>query len=231
MRLSPDEIVLWQWGRLSLNATIAYTWAVMALLTAGSWLATRNLAAGARASRWQSALEIVTAWLSAEIRAISREDPGPFLPFIGTLFLFIAAANVLDVVPGYVAPTGSLSTTAALALCVFAAVPAYAVRRQGLVGYLRQYVTPTVFMLPFNVVGELARTLALAVRLYGNAMSGTNIAAILLGIAPFFFPVLMQVLGLLTGVIQAYIFAVLAMVYIASALQARQDGAGPAKGE
>jgi len=123
----------------------------------------------------------------------------------------------LSVVPGYQPPTGSLSTTAALAACVFIAVPLYGIASQGLLGYLAHYVRPTVLMLPFNVVGELSRTLALAVRLYGNIMSGTVISAILIGFVPLFVPILMQLFGLLTQMIQAYIFAVLAMVYIASA--------------
>jgi F-type H+-transporting ATPase subunit a len=129
---------------------------------------------------------------------------------------------VLAVVPGFMPPTGSLSTTTALALCVLVAVPLYGVAERGLAGHLRGYVRPTVFMLPFNLIGEMSRTVALAVRLYGNVMSGTVVAATLLSIVPFFFPVVMQVLGLLTGLIQAYIFAVLAMVYIASATRAHR---------
>jgi F-type H+-transporting ATPase subunit a len=142
------------------------------------------------------------------------------LPFIGTLFLFIAVANLLTIIPGYIPPTGSLSTTAALALCVFVAVPCYGIAKRGVAGYLKNYVQPTVFMLPFNIIGEFSRTLALAVRLFGNVMSSVKVAAILLAITPLFFPVLMQALGLLTGLIHAYIFALLAMVYIASATQA-----------
>lgn len=235
MRLSPDEIVLGQWGWVSLNATIVYTWAVMALLAAASWLVTRRLSVGDRLPPWQNGLEIVVAWLADQIRVISRRDPEPFLPFVGTLFLFIATANVLAVVPGFHPPTGSLSTAVALALCVFVAVPAYGVRQQGLAGYLKQYLHPSPFMLPFNVLGEFSRTLALTVRLYGNVMSGANAAAILLGVAPFFFPVILHVLGLLTGVVQAYIFAVLAMVFISSALRAQRPEAmesiKPSEGE
>jgi F-type H+-transporting ATPase subunit a len=140
------------------------------------------------------------------------------MPFIGTLFLFIATANLLGVVPGYWSPTGSLSTTAALAVCVFVAVPIFGIAKSGLGDYLRQYLQPSPFMLPFNIIGELSRTLALAVRLFGNVMSGQMIVAILLAIVPLFFPIIMQLMGMLVGVIQAYIFAVLATVYIASAI-------------
>lgn len=224
MTISPDSLVLWQWGPIKLNATIAWTWVVMALLTGGAWLIMRRLSSDTAISRWQNLLEVVVTGIRDQIREVSRQEPGPYLPFVGTLFLFVAACNLLAILPGYIPPTGSLSTATALALCVFIAVPLYGIASQGLGAYLQRYLRPTVLMLPFNVIGELSRTIALAVRLYGNMMSGTVIVAILLGFVPFFFPVLMRLLGLLTGMIQAYIFAVLAMVYIASAT----SGRGPA---
>jgi F-type H+-transporting ATPase subunit a len=162
-----------------------------------------------------------------QIRDVSQQEPGRYLPFIGTLFLFIAVSNSLAVVPGFQAPTGSLSTTTALALCVLIAVPLYGIVEHGVIGYLRTYLQPTWLMLPFNIIGELSRTIALAVRLYGNVMSGMVLAAILVSIIPFIFPTLMQLLGLLTGLIQAYIFAVLAMVYIAAASGARAGSGNP----
>jgi F-type H+-transporting ATPase subunit a len=221
--ISPDQVTFWQWGPVSLNATILFTWAIMLLLVVGAWLVTRRLSSGVHLSRWQNFLEIIVDAMQDQIREISRQAPGPYLPFVGTLFLFIAVCNLLSVIPGYAAPTASLSTTAALAICVFVAVPIYGIVKRGLGGYLKQYVQPTVFMLPFNIMGELSRTLALAVRLFGNMMSGMKIAAILLAIAPLLFPILMHALGLLTGLIQAYIFAVLAMVYIASATRVQQE--------
>jgi len=220
MTISPDSVVLWQWGVFRLNLTIVFTWLVMAVLVLGSWLVTRRLSTGTELSRWQNLLEVLVTGIRDQIRAVSHQDPGRYLPFVGTLFLFIAVANLLNVVPGYMAPTGSLSTTTALAICVFVAVPLYGIVQQGPLEYFRHYVQPTVLMLPFNIIGEFSRILALAVRLYGNIMSGTVIAAILLSITPYFFPVVMQLLGLLTGLIQAYIFAILAMVYIASAASA-----------
>lgn len=220
MNISPDSVVLWEWGFFRLNLTIVFTWLVMALLTVGSWLITRRLRTDTGLSRWQNLLEVIVTGIRDQIRAVSHQEPGRYLPFVGTLFLFIAVANLLNVVPGYMAPTGSLSTTTALAICVFVAVPLYGIVQEGPLNYLRHYVEPTMLMLPFNIIGELSRILALAVRLYGNIMSGTVIAAILLSITPYFFPVVMQLLGLLTGMIQAYIFAILAMVYIASAASA-----------
>ncbi len=221
--ISPDQIVLWQNEGITLNATILYTWLVMALLVLFSWLVTRRLSSDVRMSRWQNLLEILVKGMQDQIRDISQQESRPYLPFVGTLFLFITLSNLLSIVPGFVSPTSSLSTTAGLAICVFLAVPIYGILQSGPAGYFKQYIRPTVFMLPFNVMGELSRTLALAVRLFGNIMSGAKIGAILLAIAPLFFPIIMHALGLLTGLIQAYIFAVLAMVYIASATRARQQ--------
>lgn len=222
MNISPDQIVYWQWGAIRLSATIVYTWGVMVLVTAVSWFVTRKLGVDDRIGRLQNALEVIVGAIREQIREVTRTDPDTHMAFVGTLFLFILVSNVLAVVPGFHAPTGSLSTTAALASLVFLAVPLYGIRSQGLGAYLRQYVEPTWLMLPFNVLGEFSRTLALAVRLYGNMMSGAVIAAILLALAPLFFPIIMHALGLLTGVIQAYIFAVLALVYMASATAAHQ---------
>lgn len=221
--LSPDDVILWQWGAVRISATLVYTWLVMGVMVLASWLATRKLSTSARVSRWQSLLEVVVGYMRSQIGAISNRDSDTLLPFVGTLFLFIAVANCLGVIPGFVAPTASLSTTAALATCVFLAVPIYGIASEGLFGYLRHYIRPTPFMLPFHVIGELSRTLALAVRLFGNVMSGAKIVAILLLITPLVFPVVMHAFGLLTGIIQAYIFAILAIVYIASASRARAE--------
>ncbi len=231
MNINPDQLIIFQLGSFYINATILFTWLVMALLSVGSWLITRNLKSEGRLSRWQNMLEVLVNAINGQIREISRQDPGPFLPFVGTLFIFIAISNLLSVIPGYVAPTSSLSTTAALAISVFVAVPLFGIAHHGLGHYLRQYLQPTLLMLPFNIIGEFSRTLALAVRLYGNMMSAAVIVAILLGITPLLFPVVMQVLGLLTGMIQAYIFAILAMVYISSASQAHHETIEKRKGE
>ncbi|MBU4529277.1 MAG: F0F1 ATP synthase subunit A [Hoeflea sp.] len=227
MEISPDAWVIYEWRGLSLNATIVFTWVVMALLVLGSWAVTARLSEGETVSRWQVALEVIVTTIRDQIAEVGADEPGRYLPFIGTLFLFIASANVLGIVPGYQPPTGSLSTTAALALCVLVAVPLFSIGERGIFSYLRTYVQPTPLMLPFNIVSEASRTIALAVRLYGNVMSGTVIVGILISVAPFFFPVVMQVLGLLTGLIQAYIFAILAMVYIGSASRSRRRADDP----
>lgn len=228
MTISPDSIVFWQWGPIAVNATIVYTWLIMAILSLIAWLTTRRLSTGTELSRWQNMIEVLVTGIRDQIAEVSHHDPGRYLPFVGTLFLYIATANLLNVVPRYIAPTGSLSTTTALAICVFIAVPLFGIVYEGPRAYFRHYLRPTWLMLPFNIIGEISRTIALAVRLYGNIMSGTVIVGILLSLTPYFFPIVMQLLGLLTGMIQAYIFAVLAMVYIASATSARHFGPGSA---
>jgi len=222
MHLSPDQIVYWQYGFLKLNGTIAFTWALMFALTLGSALVTRRLSMDLSRSRWQNLLEIVVTGIEKQIEDVGLRHPEKYIGFLGTLFLFIALASLCTIIPGYEPPTGSLSTTAALALCVLVAVPMFGIEEQGLGNYLKSYVEPTVIMLPFNIISELSRTLALAVRLFGNMMSGTMILAILLTITPFIFPIAMSALGLLTGMVQAYIFSILAGVYIASATRARK---------
>ncbi|HSI47636.1 MAG TPA: F0F1 ATP synthase subunit A [Ideonella sp.] len=220
MRLSPDEWIFWLHGFFKLNATIVFTWLLMLVLTLGAWLVTRRLSRGLQRSRWQNLLEIVVLGIVQQIEQVGLRQPRRYLAFLGTLFLFVAAAALFTILPGYEPPTGSLSTTLALALCVFVAVPLYGIRDQGLRGYLKSYLEPTALMLPFNIISEVSRTLALAVRLFGNMMSGAMIIAILLTITPFLFPVLMTALGLLTGMVQAYIFSILAAVYVAAATQA-----------
>jgi F-type H+-transporting ATPase subunit a len=217
MNITTDTTVVFEVLDVPINATIVNTWIIMAVLTGASALVTWRLKPEAPATRWRTALEVIVTAIEGQIAEITRRPSSRFIPFVGTLFLFIAGSNLLLVVPGFKPPTASLSTTTALALSVLIAVPVFGIASRGVGGYLRTYLEPTVLMLPFNIISEFTRGLALAIRLYGNIMSGAVIAAILLGVAPFFFPVVMDMLGLLTGLIQAYIFAVLAMVYIAAA--------------
>jgi F-type H+-transporting ATPase subunit a len=217
VRITPDQLILWQYGFIKLNGTIVTTWGLMLLLTTGAHLITRKLTSDVITSRWQAALELLVTGIDEQIKEVGLSVPGRYIAFIGTLFIFIATANLLTIVPGYEPPTSSLSTTAALAVCVFVAVPVFGIAGRGWRRYLKSYLEPTVIMLPFNLISELSRTLALAVRLFGNMMSGTMIIAILLTITPFIFPVAMTLLGLLTGMVQAYIFSILATVYIAAA--------------
>jgi len=216
--ITPDERVYWTWQFVRINATIVYTWATMAFLVLGSWLITRKLSTGPELSRWQNFLEVIVDYTRKQIQEISQQKPDRYLAFIGTLFVFIAVSNALAIVPGYVPPTASLSTTAALAICVLVAVPVFGITRVGLGAYLRNYIRPNPVMLPFNIVGELSRTLALAVRLFGNVMSGVFVVGIVLSLAGLLVPIPLMALDLLTGAVQAYIFTVLAMVFIGATL-------------
>jgi F-type H+-transporting ATPase subunit a len=217
MELSPDAIIIYDFGAFQLNATLVFSWIVMAILVIGSWLITRNLSTGPEVSRWQNLLETLVSTIRGQIADITQQNPDRYLPFVGTLFIYISMANFLSFVPGYQPPTGSLSTTAALAICVFFAVPLYGIRHRGIVDYLKNYLEPTPIMLPFNIISEFSRTLALAVRLFGNMMSMRILVAIVLGLVPLFLPTVMQLFDLVIGQIQAFIFAVLAAVYIGSA--------------
>jgi len=226
MHLSSDELILWQFGFFKLNVTIATTWVLMLVLVVSAKLITRNLEGKIHISRWQSLLEIIVVNIRKQIEEVGLRHPEKYMGFLGTLFLFVGLSNFCTIFPGYEPPTGSLSTTAALALSVFIAVPMFGIAESGLKAYLRTYTRPTILMLPFNIISELSRTLAMAIRLFGNIMSGTMILAILLTITPFIFPVVMNLLGLLTGMVQAYIISILATVYIAAATRAREEAEG-----
>jgi F-type H+-transporting ATPase subunit a len=199
----------------------------MFVLAVGAKLITRELSVGLKRARWQNVLEIIVISIEKQIEEVGLSHPKKYLGFLGTLMLFLAMAALCTIIPGYMPPTGSLSTTVALALCVFVAVPLYGIEERGLGNYLKSYAQPTFIMLPFNIISEVSRTLALAVRLFGNMMSGAMIIAILLSITPFVFPVVMTALGLLTGLVQAYIFFILATVYIAAATRVRTPDPEP----
>jgi F-type H+-transporting ATPase subunit a len=199
----------------------------MLVLAVGSKLITRKLSTELKRSRWQNLLEIIVTAIEKQIEDVGLKNPQKYIGFLGTFFLFVALSALCTIIPGFEPPTGSLSTTAALALCVFVAVPLFGIEEQGLWNYLKSYAEPTVVMLPFNIISELSRTLALAVRLFGNMMSGVMIIGILLTITPFIFPIVMTVLGLLTGMVQAYIFFILATVYIAAATRTSKPKSAP----
>src|SRR5690554_867237 len=222
MELTPDTVIVFEWGSFKLNATIMYTWVVMALLVGVSMLVTRHLRPDVPPSRWRNILEIIVKLIEGQVAEVSHRAVRPVTYFAGTLFLFIALSNLLLIIPGFRPPTGSLSTTVALTLAVLVAVPLFSICDAGVRHYMKQFVEPTAWLLPFNILSEFSKAVSLSIRLYGNVMSGAVIVAILLSVAPFFFPVVMQMLGLITGMIQAYIFAVLAAVYISSAMADKQ---------
>lgn len=221
-------------GELSVPVSTWMTWGVMAeMLLVCFWL--RRHMAREGMSRLENALELFMEQLRSLIREIVRADPEPYVPLIGTLFLFVFASNLLGMIPGLSSPTGDLSVAAALSVVVFVSVPFYGIRARGVRAYLKTYLEPNPFMLPFNLLGEVTRTLSLAVRLFGNIMSGEFLLVVVIGVvtallkgyARVFVPfsvaltLFLSVLSLITAVIQAYIFTVLALVYIGAAVERR----------
>jgi F-type H+-transporting ATPase subunit a len=214
--------VLFHVGPLAVTRPVVTTWAIMAVLTLASWLATRRLAL--LPDRRQAAVEIVVTGIVDQIRDIIRKDPLPFLPLLGTLFLFLVAANLSGVFPGVEAPTGKLETPAALALIVFISVHFYGVRAQGLAGYLASFARPKLIMLPLNLIGEVTRTFSLTVRLFGNVMSGEFIIGLVVALAGLVVPIPLMALEILIGLVQAYIFTILACVFIGAAVDTTAPG-------
>lgn len=204
-------------GPVPVTEPVATTWGLMAVLTIGAAFATRRLRA--EPNKAQAALELIVSTIEAQIRETLRTDPRPYLPFLATLFIFIACANLLALAPGLEPPTAHLETDAALAAIVFFAVRYFGVRALGWRNYLAQFARPTWVMLPLNLVSEITRTFSLMVRLFGNIMSGVFVIGVVLSLVGLFVPIPFMALELLTGLIQAYIFTVLAMVFIGGAVE------------
>ena len=209
-------------GPIPITMTLVSTWAVMAAVV-GFAMVLRGRLRVKEPCKAQQVTEAMVTWLGDEIKGIISRDPAPFIPIVGSLFIFILVANLTSLVssfvPGLKPPTADIATTAALATVVFFAVPVYGILMTGTVNYLRTYIQPTWLMLPLNIVSELSRTLALAVRLFGNIFSGEILIGVVVSLVPFFLPTPLMILSLITGVIQAYIFAVLAVVYIGGAVK------------
>ena len=207
-------------GPVPITEPVVVTWGLMAALALGGFLATRSLTVAP--SRSQTVLEVIVGAIEDQIRDTMRVASAPYLPLLGTLFVFILAANWSSLIPGIDPPTAHIETDAALGLIVFFAIIYFGIRARGVGGYLKTFAEPTMIMIPLNVVETFTRTFSLVVRLFGNIMRGTLIVGILLTIAPLIFPIFMNLLGLLTGMVQAYIFSILAAVYIAAATRTRE---------
>jgi F-type H+-transporting ATPase subunit a len=216
------SVALFHLGPVPITAGVVATWGIMAALTLGGFLVTRRLSLVPSAS--QAAFELVVDTVDSTIRATMRVEPAPYRAFIGTLFAFIFVANWSSVVPGIEPPTAHLETDAALAFLVFAAVIWFGIRANGVRGYLATFASPNPLMIPLNFIEVLTRTLSLLVRLFGNVMSGVFVIGIVLSLAGLLVPIPLMALDLLTGAVQAYIFAVLAMVFIAGAINKGQSG-------
>lgn len=214
--------VLFHAGPVPIARSVVTTSVIVVVLGLSSWASTRRMER--RPSPWQAALEGVVGLVSTELREILQRDPEPFLPLLGTLFLFLVVANLSALLPGVKAPTASLETPAALAIVVFMSAHFYGIRAQGVRNYLRSYLEPNPLLLPLNVLSEITRTFSLMVRLFGNMMSHELVLGIVATIAGLFVPIPFMALGILIGVIQAYIFAILATLFIAAAIGAAEKG-------
>jgi len=229
-----ESRVVFHLGPVPFTEEVVTTWGIVAVLGLAAYLSTRRLSArlaqragegpaepGAapHSGRREAAVEAVFVLLEDQIRGILQSDPAKILPFIGTLFLFIAVANLPSLLPGVKAPTASIETPAALALIVFFAVHVYGVREKGLWRYLAAFAKPSLVMLPLNILSEVTRTFAMMVRLFGNLMSHEFIIGILVTLVGLLVPIPFMALGILIGLIQAYIFAILATVFIGAAME------------
>jgi F-type H+-transporting ATPase subunit a len=208
--------VLIHLGPIAITRPVVTTWAIMAVLVLASWLATRRLVV--HPDRRQTVVEVIVTTLSSQIEDVIRKDARPFLPLLGTLFIFLVAANLSGVLPGVEAPTAKLETPAALGLIVFCAVHYFGVRARGPLGYLKSFAEPKLIMLPLNIVSEITRTFSLMIRLFGNVMSGEFVIAMVVALAGLFLPIPLMALEILVGIVQAYIFTVLATVFIGAAV-------------
>jgi F-type H+-transporting ATPase subunit a len=222
MQASPlTSTVLFHLGPVTITRPVVTTWVIMLVLTAACWLVTRRLKA--LPDGRQAVLEIVVAAIAAQIEDVIRKDPRPFLPLLGTLFIFLVTANLSGLLPGVEAPTSKLETPAALALIVFFSVHYFGIRARSLRGYLASFAKPKLIMLPLNILSELTRTFSLMLRLFGNIMSGEFIIALIVALAGLFVPIPLMALEILIGIVQAYIFTVLAAVFIGAAVDTFEE--------
>jgi F-type H+-transporting ATPase subunit a len=219
------SVALFHLGPVPITAGVAVTWGIMAVLVLASGLLTRGLAL--IPSSTQATIELLVEGVDGQIRDTMRVEPGPYRAFIGSLFIYIFIANWSSLIPGLEPPTAHLETDAALALVVFAAVIWFGIRAGGLRGYLGTFASPNPIMIPLNFLESLTRTFSLLVRLFGNVMSGVFIMGIVLSLASLLVPIPLMALDLLTGAVQAYIFAVLAMVFIAAAISESNSDMDP----
>jgi F-type H+-transporting ATPase subunit a len=218
--LAPD--ILFYIGPVPISRPVVTTWTIMVMLTVVSWLGLRR--AQIHPGALQSALEILVEALEKQIQEIIQRNPWPYLPLIGTLFIFLIVANLSVIVPGVKPPTAHIETPAALAVIVFLSAHYFGVRSRGLLEYGRRYVKPNLLLLPLNVLSEITRTFSLMVRLFGNIMSHEFMIAIVVFLAGLLLPIPFMLLGIMIGIIQAYIFTVLAAVFIGAAVGSAEAG-------
>ena len=208
-------------GPVPITSIVVTTWAVMAVIVLAAWLGTRRMRIDA--GRWQAALEVVVETIGTQIREIVGREPGRYVPLVGTLFAFVVVANASALVPGVSPPTAHLETDAALAGIVFLSVHAYGIAAHGVRGYLKGFARPSIVLLPLNLLGELTRTFSLMVRLFGNIMSHELVIGVVLTLAGLLLPIPLMALAVLIGLVQAYIFTILATVFIGAAVETSEQ--------
>lgn len=218
MKYSPDQYILWEKGFIQINSTLVYTWILMTLLIGLGVYLRIKLAKKGEASNLQNLLEAVLEYIEKQVKKLNGHNIQIVFPFISTLFLFILISNLFTLVPGFMSPTASLSTTIGLTLTVFIIDVIHSVKEKGVLGYLKKYTKPSPVVLPLNIVNRISSHFSLAIRLYGNIMSSFVISLILLRIVflNWGFPVFLQLITLITSIVQAYIFSILAMIFISS---------------
>lgn len=214
------SIVYFHIGPVPITQAVLTTWGIMLFLVAGAWLLTQRLTL--RPDKRQAAIELIVDMLDTQIRETSGAEPAPYRAFIGTLFVFVLTANWVSLLPGIEPPTAKLETDAALALIVFVSVIWFGIRGAGVRGYLRSFAAPNIAMIPLNILESVTRVFSMFVRLFGNVMSGVFVIGIVASLAGLLVPIPLMVLDLLTGLVQAYIFAVLAMVFISATVEEGQ---------
>ncbi|MGP9768110.1 F0F1 ATP synthase subunit A [Halomonas sp. AOP13-D3-9] len=215
-----ESSALFQLGPFPITQGIITTWIIMVILLAGSFLLTRHL--DTLPGKRQAVLELIVATLDTQIRETTGAEPAPYRGFIGTLFLFILVANWASLIPGVTPPTAQLETDAALAILVFLSIIWFGIRKGGVRGYLKSFAAPNLIMIPLNILESVTRIFSMFVRLFGNVMSGVFVIGIVASLAGLLVPIPLMALDLLTGLVQAYIFAVLAMVFITATVEESQ---------
>jgi F-type H+-transporting ATPase subunit a len=211
---------IFELGPVQLTTTVVTTWVVIAIIGCFAWLVTRRLQM--RPGRLQTLIEAIVTIIEESVRDIAPQHFQQIMPFIGSLWVFLVIANLIGLVPGMHSPTRDLSATAAIAFLVFLSVHWYGIRIQGLKNYLIHYLKPSPILLPFNLISEVTRTIALAVRLFGNMMSLEMVALLILMVAGFLVPIPILMLHIVEALVQAYIFGMLALIYVAGGLQSQQ---------
>jgi F-type H+-transporting ATPase subunit a len=215
-----ESVVLFQLGPIPITQAVITTWGIIVVLTLGSFLLTRRL--DTLPNKRQAALELIVATLDTQIHETTGAEPAPYRSFIGTLFLFILVANWSSLIPGLAPPTAQMETDAALAVLVFLSIIWFGISKGGVRGYLKSFAAPNLIMIPLNILESVTRIFSMFVRLFGNVMSGVFVIGIVASLASLLVPIPLMALDLLTGLVQAYIFAVLAMVFITATIEEGQ---------